>query len=533
MKRQAVRALPCLKQNNMKSYNIFSALIYFCLLLVSCTKTTIIRPDTAAPLPTDTNNQRSFQVAFETLPNYQNTPEGLTVTVAIEPAAGGQLTQISARLVYDQQYRTAAMNLPKGSYKIKGVIIKNQDGSALFATPVTGSAKAALVNRPLSITMVLDDQAEKLITLQVISVIASDIPQSFGYADGSFGHRPGQPDSEMDKQILVRPMIRVGHVIYDSIPAQLIVKSWDAKNEMTYNILYLKGGAQSVYLSARAVKHQLSVSKWGSYDEFTLNKEDIQEGSVYDIGGDVEPQKLKSVLEYKIVKGTHTPVTKTDFEYHSNGFIKQKQVWGKRADMSTYLVQKDIYEYINNKIGIIKSYNENDVLIKTTTVQYQNAAKRISSIEEKTGTETIHTYVTYTALETRSGITQDYRIDAATNNGPSLPVTYFSKTMRGGSVLTDVIATENGGHAEGLYEYDFCVNPYAHLEIPDRQLLLYEKHNLKTQWKTWFRGYPENEPYTFSYTYNDYGHPRELLSQYRNYQTKKDTYAIRTTYVYY
>ncbi|MCH5714781.1 hypothetical protein [Niabella hibiscisoli] len=275
----------------MNPYNIFSAFIYCCLLLMSCKKTTIIQPGPGTPLPTDTNNQRSFQVAFETLPNYQNTPEGLTVTVAVEPATGGQVTHISARLVYDQQYRTAAINLPKGSYKIKGVIIKNQNGSALFATPVTGSVKAAFVNKPLSITMVLDDQAEKLITLQVISVIASDTPQSFGYADGSFGHRPGQPDSEMDKQILVRPIIRVGDVIYDSIPAQLIVKSWDVKNEMTYNIHYLRGGAQGVYLSAKAVKHQLSVSKWGAYDELILNKEDIKEGVIYDIGGNVEAKK--------------------------------------------------------------------------------------------------------------------------------------------------------------------------------------------------------------------------------------------------
>ncbi|MCH5714782.1 hypothetical protein [Niabella hibiscisoli] len=232
------------------------------------------------------------------------------------------------------------------------------------------------------------------------------------------------------------------------------------------------------------------------------------------------------------MNGVSTPITKTDYEYHNNGFVKQKQVWGKRTDMSTYLVQKDIYEYINNKIGIIKSYNEKDVLIKTTTVQYQNTAKRIASIEEKTNTQTIHTAVTYTPLETRSGISQDYRIDASTNNGKGLPMTYFSKTMRGGSVLMDLATTENGAHAEGLYEYDFCINPYIHLEIPDRQFLLYEKHNLKFQWKTWLRGYPENEPYAFTYTYDTDGYPKELLTKYRSFQTKKEAYTLRTAYVY-
>ncbi|HTG55638.1 MAG TPA: hypothetical protein VL943_05195, partial [Niabella sp.] len=438
----------------MKLYNI-PILLFICLALVACKKTVIIKPDPASPTPTDPASQRSFKIAFESLPNYQHTPEGLTVAVTIESSSGGQPMSISTPLAYDQRYRTTVMNLPKGAYRIKGLIIKNQNGYALFATPVGGSAKAALVNKPLSVAIALNDEAEQIIQLQVLAVTAADMPQSFGYSAGSFGNRAGDPDPEMDKQILVRPIIRVGKVIYDSIPAQLIIKSWNANNEMTYNIHYLKGGAQGIYLSAKAVKHQLSVSKWGSYDEFTLNKEDIQEGVIYDIGGDIEPQKLKSVLEYKIVKGIPTPITKTDYEYHSNGFIKQKQVWGKRADMSTYLIQKDVYEYTDNKIGIIKSYNENDILIKTTTVQYQNAAKKIPSIEERTGTATIHTSVTYTALETRSGITQDYRIDAATNNGPGLPMTYFSKTMRGGSALTDIITTENGPHAEGLYEYDF------------------------------------------------------------------------------
>ncbi len=533
MKRQAVRASLCRKIKNMKPYTFFSVLIFICMAFASCKKTVIISPDPASPTPTDPANQQRLKVAFESLPDYHNTPEGLTVAITVEPANGGQAINISANLAYDQRYRTSVINLPKGTYRIKGLIIKNQSGNALFATPVSGSVKAALVNQPLSIAIALDHSTEQTITLQVLAVNTTDIPQSFGYSEGSFGNRAGDPDSEMDKQILVRPMVRVGHVVYDSIPAQLIVKSWDAKNNMTYNIHYLKGGAQGIYLSAKAIRHQLSVSKWGSYDEFSLNKEDIQEGIVYDIGGDVEAKKLKSVLEYKIVNGISTALTKTDYEYHTNGFVKQKQVWGKRADFSTYLVQKDIYEYINNKIGVIKSYNEKDVLIKTTTMQYENAAKRISSIEEKTGNQTIYTGVTYTPLETRSGISQDYRIDAATNNGSSLPMTYFSKTMRGGSVLTDVIATENGPYAEGLYEYDFGINPYAHLGIPDRQFLLYEKHNLKFQWKTWIRGYPENEPFTFNYTYDVDGYPKELLTLYRNYQTKKETYTIRTAYVYY
>ncbi|ULT43200.1 hypothetical protein KRR40_06845 [Niabella defluvii] len=134
-------------------------------------------------MPTDAAEQRNFKIVFESLPNYQGTPAGLTVALTVEPSGGGPFMHISANLSYDQQYRSAALNLPKGSYKIKGLIIKDQNGLALFATPVSGSLKAHLVNKPLSVPMVLDHLNEVTMTLQVLVVNATDTPQSFGYSE--------------------------------------------------------------------------------------------------------------------------------------------------------------------------------------------------------------------------------------------------------------------------------------------------------------------------------------------------------------
>ncbi len=515
----------------MKKYIFFSTIIFLSFAYFSCKKVPINIPDPVDPVPADTSTQRNFTITFGNLSNYQAVPDSLIVKATIENTQTntGKIN-ISIPVVFKQKYSTRSITLPKGSYEIKKLILLDSTGAAKFATPVTGSAKAASVNKPLNISFILDEKKEKTIEAELLLITNTDTPESFGYPAGSFGNH--NPESEMDKLIYIRPIIKVGEVIYDSVPAQLIVKSWDDKNEMTYNIHYIGAGTQGVYLSAKGVKHQLSISKWGTYDEIILNKKDIQENAVYEIGGEVAAKKLKTEYEYKIVGGVSTPLTKTDFEYHADGKIKQRQVLGKRADMSNYVVQKDLFEYEYNRISTIKTYDEQHLLTKTMSIQYQDANGRISAMQEKSTTEEIKTTVSYTALETRSGLTQDYRIDAQHNYGQGLPVAYYSKTIYAGRVLTDVAVTEHGNREEGIYEYDACINPYVHLGIPDRKFRLYEKHNLSIQWKTWYAGYPENEAYAFSYTYDADGYPKELITKYRSYQTKKDTYSIKNVYLY-
>ena len=301
---------------------------------------------------------------------------------------------------------------------------------------------------------------------------------------------------------------------------------------MTYNIHYLAAGTQGVYLSAKAQRYQLSVSKWGSYDEIILHKNEIQENAVYDIGGEVAAQKLKTVFEFKIVGNTSTALTKTDYSYQPDGSVIQKQVMAKRADMSNYIVQKDLYEYMYGKITTIRSYDENNALFKTTTVQYGNTNRKIIAIAEAGNTVNINAAVNYTLLDTRVGISQDYRIDIQYNYSDGRPASYFSKTMYGGRVLTDVRANSNGSREEGIYNYDSGINPYAHLAIPDMELTQYTKHNLGVQWKTWYGGYPEHEAYAISYVYGEGGYPKEVTTKYRSYNTKADTYSIRKVFVY-
>ncbi len=511
----------------MKPKIFFAPAVFLLFFIFSCEREMLDRPDTGVPRPADSTLQRNFRVVFDNMSAYQNVSGNLTVNLTVEDAQAKGYN-LSVPLVFDKKYATSVIRLPKGTYTIRKLVITDGTAAAQFATPLAGSLKAGLVARPLAVPLILDEKADKDIDVEVLQVTGGDKPESFGYTEGSFGNRPQTP--EADKRIFIRPLIRIGEVVYDSIPVQLIVKSWDVKNEMTYNVHYLSAGTQSIYLSGKAVKYHLSISKWGIYDEMILSREEVQENNVYDLGGSKAARKLMTVYESKVLNGTATPLTKTDYEYYPDGRVKQKQVLGKRADMSNYVVQKDIYEHTHGRITAIRSYDENDALIKTTSVDYDDKGQ-IIGMEENKGGELIRAKIHYSPLETRSGLRQDYRIEIQYSYGNGEEKGYYSKTIRGGSVLADKFV-RNAGMEEGSYTFDFAINPYVHLNIPDLWLTSVPAHNMSFQRKIWTGAHPENVADAFEYTYDSEGYPKELLTRYKSYKTRADTYAIRTVFVY-
>jgi hypothetical protein len=506
--------------------NIFFAFFLLLFVVFSCQRDVVDLPGTGTP-PPDSTSQRSFRIVFDHMTRYRDIPDNLTAALAIEDTKG-TVVNLSAPVVFDRQYTTVVVTLPKGTFTLRKLVITDGAGIVRFATPVAGSLKAPMVTKPLSVSLTLDENILKEVKLEVLPVAVSDAASGFGYPEGTFG-KP-QTDPESDKQIFVHPVIRIGEVVYDSIPTQLVVRSWDVKNEMTYNAYYLAGGRQSVTLSGKAVKHQLSISKWGISDEFTLTKGEIKENTVYPMGGEKPAKKLKTVFETKVVNTTAIPMTKTSYEYHPNGLLKQKQVLGKRQDMSNYVVQKDVYEYTGDQITTVISYDENNQVIKTMFAQY-DAEGKLTGMEEKKGSLFTRAAIHYFPLETWSGLQQDYRADVQYTYEHGSYTGYYSKTMHAGDVLADKLS-RNGNLEEGLYAYDRLINPYVHLRIPDLFLNHLPQHNLTVQWKTWSGAHPEIIAYDFKYTYDSEGYPKELLTKYRSYTTKADVYTIRTTFEY-
>jgi hypothetical protein len=512
----------------MKKNFIIILLLY--LPFLSCKKDRI-EPDISIPGTVDTTGQRNFKLVFDNLSGNWNRPEKLIAHVVIEaPKEPEKQIHLNVPVLIGNLCSTPIIKLPKGDYQIQRLIIHDEYGVTRFAVPVVGSPRASYVGKPLSVRLVLEQKADHEVRLEVLPVGSVDQPQHFGYPAGSFASGPTEPQEPMDKRVFVRAQVKVGEVLYDSIPAQLILKSWNAKGERDYRIHYLGAGAQPIYMPAKAVRFELSISKWGSYAELALTQAEVQENALYVIGGQAAGRVLKSVTEVRITGTISTPLTKTDFEYNAQGKVIQRQVWAKRADMTNYVMQKDYFEYTNGNITSIRSYDENNSLVKISKARY--IGDRVVYLEEIQGENKTEVTAIYLPLEGGSRHAEDFRIDAKYEYGNGKFTGYYSKSMLRGAMFHDNYTTGNAGGEEGSYDHDFSINPYVHLRIPDLLFSQYTKHNITFSRKIYRGGRPQIEPYDYKYTFDTDGYPSQLLTKYRNTETKADYYSIRKVFTY-
>jgi hypothetical protein len=111
-------------------------------------------------------------------------------------------------------------------------------------------------------------------------------------------------------KIRVQPLIRIGDIVYDSIPVTLNVLTWSNTGQLNTVNHTLHPGTNEILLSKAATKYQLKISKWGTYDEMTLQRSQVQEGGLYSLGGSTAAKKLSEVLTYKLINNNYVPETR-------------------------------------------------------------------------------------------------------------------------------------------------------------------------------------------------------------------------------
>ncbi|WP_336515070.1 hypothetical protein [Pollutibacter soli] len=506
-------------------------LVGFILMLVlfACKKDPVDPP--TGPKPGEGSLERVIRLTLKNLPA-QPVNANYNTLVTIKDSRNGAVRSKKLAVQHDQQYFTDTVILQKGIYSLTGVLVREGNSNVKFAAPIEGSARANGVAKPLNITMALDAKEEKRIEVELLPVSDTDTPESFGYPAGSFGDRTTDPELPTDTRIFVKPMIKVGDIVYDSVPVQLVLKSWDEQNNMSYKALSLLAGMQPVVLPAGAVKYQLSVSKWNTYDEMTLTKGDIQENSVYILGGNKGAKLLKNVTDVRIENGRSKAFQRFEYRYQPNGDLKELTWLGKKEDGSNYVIRKDLFQYTNSRITGIQGYNESGALSMNSSFSYDNEG-RVTGFEQAfQGQKTTGAY-TYLPVQDDEGTGKLYSIGAEFSHTDRYYKTYLSKLMYGGIVLKETVSTSHGNFEEGLYDYDFNINPYAHLAIPDMFLSQISKHNLTRQSKTWSTPNAIFVPMDWRYTYDADGYPTQLFVKYREYDGQQEVYTIRTIFEYY
>jgi hypothetical protein len=424
---------------------------------------------------------------------------------------------------FNGKYVTEKIKLDPGNYKISSLIIGNGDSYTQFAAPKANSAKASEVQKPLNISFKLENADIFDLPVEVVKVLNEDKAENFGYQTADF--KIQSIDENKFIKVKLQAVIRVGDIIYDNIPTLFKLSNWDSNGVLTEKDTLLAGGVNEVFLPKSGVKYQFKLSKWGVSDEMTLNKDQISEGVVYTLGGAKSPKKLRLEEQFTFTQAGYMPSGKTIYNYDPNGNLKQIDFYDKVPQYSDLrLSWSKVYVYSNAKLSKINYINDQGSFVGYLELTYNTEGTKIIKMKEVNYDQVTNAQLEYQFPTGYASINFKYTF----SNGNTMD--YVQKIIGGNR--TEDSASSPGGGESGLYQYDFNINPYTHMNMPNIFLSNLPKNNLVNQKKTYSGSIPSAEPYKFEYSYDDDGYPKELIKSFKNYLNGEHLFKIKTVYSY-
>lgn len=510
-----------------------SVLFVMLVILTGCKKDDVIQPiPGGGGQNPGGKSSNAFRLVVDSLPGTPAPVYGLYAMFSIINEDND--TIVSNRkmiLSYNGKYQTDTVKLDSADYKVAGFQVVDEAGRTNFVTPIAGSAKAGLVEKPLGIPFSLPKPTESRISLQVLKVPFGDKATDYGYKEGSFKNDiPKDPVTQV--KIKIRPLIKIGDVVYDSIPVQLRILSTEANGAFVQRYVSLTPGTNEVTLMRSVQKYKIFLSKWGVEDELELTQADIQEGAVYTIGGSKEAKKLKSEVVLRLTDGVYKPLTKNSYIYDGEGNLTEIQYFQKKADNTPFIAMTDkLTRNWNGKVTKTVRYGTKNEVLSQTDFTY-NQQGVINGIKETTSDNTTHADVEYFGAAGGTGISGNYSVNIKYRYTLHYYTMNYNMVFNGGNLTEDVATTTHYNYEKGMYEYDFAINPYIHMDLPDLYLSKSSKHNRKIQYKEYAVQFPTSIPSKFEYTYDTDGYPKELITTYIAYGSGEFLYKTKTVYTY-
>jgi hypothetical protein len=504
-----------------------SIILFLLFILSACSKERIVQTPPPGNGGESTPPVEKAMVRFVTNADLTGQPyhtSNLRAVVTIVNDKGQEVAKDKLlSLTLPNPVQTEAIELPIGSYKLTSFRMEYGSVNTHFATPITGSAKASLVQHPLAMDFKVEKNSNNETAVEVLRVQQGEKPQQFGYPSGAFDY--GQEDANPYMKVKLKAIMRIGNIVYDSLPASLRLTTWNDKGEMTTTYSHLNAGVNEVQVLKAAAKYEFVVSKWGTNDAITLKKEDLDLNTIYILGGSKEAKKLKSERVYKQVNGVDVPESKTDYFYEAGGMLSKIEYWQKRKDNSTYLAMMDEFEYTNGRATrIVRTDKETRAVITTTSFAYDNVGKVTSIAQDDNGFQTNATVEYFYTVTPQIKIHYTYP-------SRTFDMNYYM-TLRGGNMIESLAATSHNNTETGRYSYDFNINPYVHMKWPNLFLSNNSLHNVTSQQKEYYGSYPTADPYSFQYTYDADGYPTQVIKNFKSPVNGNYLFSTKTVFVY-
>ena len=315
---------------------------------------------------------------------------------------------------------------------------------------------------------------------------------------------PLQPVPPIDKgslPIYLKAAITVGDVVYDSIPATFTITTWNVNGVAHRKDTALNPGAQVIYLPKDASRYSLKLQKWGVTEEKMLNKADVTEGALYQLGGRKEAKRLQWVNEYKFENGTFSLSAKQHFEYDAEGRINEVHAYAPDPnDGALRSHSSDLFLYGRNELWVNHTSKKDGTLWYNSAYTFDAQGRTIQSK---------HRYRTenhiYTNQYTNEGIVMMAGQNAADPNGSRIALRFT-----GGNRVEEKTIIPGYTTTVKNFRYDFNINPFAVIKMPS----LYFEHSSRNNVVA--EGWEGSDKLIYEYKYDADGYVTEVISKSQN-----------------
>lgn len=473
-------------------------------------------------LPQEKN---TFQIVIDTLPegNSYDTSDLFAYVSIVNDKNEQVLNNKKLSVSFNGKYVIEKVQLDAGNYRVSSFILAGASGITRFATPIANSPRASEVHFPLSVNFKLQNADLLDVPLEVSKLQKDDKSESFGYPAGTFKI----PNSETGTFVKVKlqAIITVGDITYDNIPAQFSIIIRNAQGGIKVLDTLLQGGINELHLSATGVKYQFKLNKWGISDELSLDKDQLKEGEIYTLGGAKAAKKLRLEEQFTLTSSGYVPSGKSVYTYNSEGKIQKIDFYDKLPQYSDLrLSWSKVYVYTNGKLNRINYMSNQGAAFGYLELTYNSNGTKIVAMKEISYDQSTDVKIEYTYPSGYAQINFDY----VYANGKGLE---YNLKIKDGNKVEDYALGTSGGE-NGTYRYDFNINPYAHINLPNLYLSNLSRNNLVDQQKNYAGSIPSVEPYKFEYTYDEDGYPKVLLKSFKSYSTGDHLFKIKTEYTY-
>jgi len=335
----------------------------------------------------------------------------------------------------------------------------------------------------------------------------------------------GGQQQPQNLKIKVQAMIKIGEIVYDNIPANFTLTSYDSNMQPHMLSVNLKPGVNEVMIPANHLRYRLQVKQWNQSDEMTLERSDVQENIIYTLGGARAARKLKYEISAVLVNGVFRADSKTEYLYDVQDKLVKVVLFKKRTNGDIYTALAESLTYQHEKVVAISRTDETGTEISKLSISYDQQGK-IKSLKQLNTAGEVNADVTYSI--TAAGVETRLKHVSSGNN---IVTDYYMLSYKGNQVKRSYQSSNNISDWSE-YGYDANINPYIHMNWPDIVMSRNSKNNISWTGKEYYSGNLTLDPVRYSYTYDGEGYPVSLVKEFRSAQNGTILNTAKTTYHY-